>query len=117
MSDPLEINGDEEKLKSVFINLIDNAIKYSGKNGYVSIDLTKHQDGRAKISITDNGPGMKEEEINRIFKRFYRSDEIRSDISGSGLGLSIAKKIIELHKGEIKVQSSPGKGSTFSVFL
>jgi signal transduction histidine kinase len=77
----------------------------------------KKDNDKVNVSITDNGKGMTADEINNIFKRFYRSNEIRSEISGSGLGLSITKKIIELHNGKISVQSSPGKGSKFNLIL
>lgn len=117
ITDPVEIMGDEEKLKSIFINLIDNGIKYSGKCGIVSIDLKKGNKNAVQISISDNGPGMRENEIENMFKRFYRSSEVRSDIIGSGLGLSIAKKLVELHNGTIAVRSSLGNGSQFIVTL
>ncbi len=117
LSDPVEIKGDEEKLKSIFINLIDNAVKYSGKNSVVSIEMRKSNNDSVEISVADNGQGMTTEEANNVFKRFYRSNETRSDISGSGLGLSITKKLVEMHNGKIKVQSSPGKGSKFTVIL
>ena len=92
-------------------------VKYSGKNSVVSIEMRKSNNDSVEISVADNGQGMTTEEANNVFKRFYRSNETRSDISGSGLGLSITKKLVEMHNGKIKVQSSPGKGSKFTVIL
>ena len=112
-----EINADKEKLRSVFINLIDNAIKYSFENSSIKINLKIIDDNRINIEVIDNGQGIPQAEIPFVFNRFYRSDEIRAEISGSGLGLAIAKEIIELHKGEIKVESNPGITTIFTVTL
>ncbi len=116
LAEPVNINADEEKLKSIFINLLDNAIKYSPQAGSVAIDL-QADNFQAIISIADNGIGISKEEIDKIFKRFYRSAEIRSEINGSGLGLSIAQKLTEMHNGKLTVQSEVGKGSKFLLSL
>ncbi len=116
LTDPVEINGDEEKLKSVFINLIDNAVKYSPQNGNVSVEMKKNK-YEVIVSVINDGQGIDKEELNKIFERFFRSNETRSQIEGSGLGLAIAKKIVELHKGVIKVESKPGEKTVFYVTL
>ena len=117
IEEAVEIYADREKLKSVFLNLIDNAIKYSFHNSSVKIKLKKNLNNKVHIEIIDNGQGISSTEIPFIFNRFYRSNETRAEISGSGLGLAIAKEIVELHKGEIKVQSKPGMQTIFSVIL
>ncbi len=117
ISDPIEIFGDEDKLKSVFVNLIDNGIKYSGKNSSVIISVKNYDEKNASVSIADNGKGLNEEELANIFKRFYRSNEIRSESEGNGLGLSIVKRIVELHNGKILSKSKAGKGSEFIVII
>jgi len=117
IDDAAEINADKEKLKSVFINLIDNAIKYSPENSCVSVKLDRSVDNKVKISVENNGTGIPSKDIPYIFNRFYRSDEIRSEISGSGLGLAIAKEVVELHRGEISVKSTAGERTVFSIML
>lgn len=117
IEEAVEIYADKEKLKSVFLNLIDNAVKYSFHNSSVKIKLKKNINNKVAIEIIDNGQGISSTEIPFIFNRFYRSNETRAEISGSGLGLAIAKEIVELHKGEIKVQSKPGKQTIFSVVI
>ena len=117
IDDAIEIKADREKLKSVFLNLLDNAIKYSPDNSRVTITQEIINDDVVKISITDNGLGISAAEIPFIFNRFYRSNEIRAEISGNGLGLAIAKEIVELHRGEINVESTPGEKTTFKVLL
>ncbi|MCL5029692.1 MAG: HAMP domain-containing histidine kinase [Bacteroidetes bacterium] len=117
INDAIEIKGDKEKLKSVFLNLIDNAIKYSFADSSVSIKLEKLADNKIKINVEDTGLGISQAEIPYIFNRFYRSNEIRSEVSGSGLGLAIAKEVVELHRGKINVESKIGERTTFSVIL
>lgn len=109
------VNGDEEKLKLLFQNVIDNAIKYSPEGGKIKVELLQ-KDNFAAIVIQDNGIGISEKDCPHIFDRFYRVDNARSGI-GFGLGLSIAKSITEAHQGEISVKSIVGAGSTFSVHL
>ena len=116
IDDAIEIDADKEKLKSVFLNLIDNAIKYSPAGSCVSIKLEKLTN-KIKISVENSGTGISNSEIPYIFNRFYRSNEIRSEISGSGLGLAIAKEVVELHKGDISVESKAGEKTVFRVVL
>ncbi len=117
IEEAIEINADKEKLKSVFLNLIDNAIKYSFTNSSIKIKLKKFTNNKISIEVIDNGQGISPVEIPFIFNRFYRSNEIRAEISGSGLGLAITKEIVELHKGEIKIESKVGAKTIFSVIL
>ena len=111
----LILEGDENQLRRLFMNLLDNAIKYTPKNGKVSIDLSKN-DSLAVINVIDTGVGISEDEIKYIFDRFYRIDKSRHD-QGFGLGLSIVKSIVQAHKGSIEVKSKPGLGTTFTVIL
>ena len=96
-------------------NIVDNAIKYTPSGGAISITVQRYS-FFVRIDITDNGIGIAEEEIPKIFSRFYRSFEV-SDLPGVGIGLYLARFIVEQQKGYIKVKSQKGKGSVFSVFL
>ncbi|RKY99755.1 MAG: hypothetical protein DRQ10_05600 [Candidatus Hydrothermota bacterium] len=110
------IKGDPFKLEQVFVNLIDNAIKYTEK-GEVSI-LLREENGYAVVEVIDTGIGIPKEYIPRIFERFYVVDKSRSrKLGGTGLGLSIVKHVVLLHGGKIEVESEPGKGSKFIVRL
>ena len=115
---PLSINGDALRLKQLFINLLDNALKDTQSRGEVEISFKK-EEGYAVIYIRDNGIGIPQEHTEKIFERFYRvpNTEIAGDAGGSGLGLPIAKWIAEAHRGTIEVRSLIGKGSTFIVRL
>ncbi len=117
IDDAVEINADREKLKSVFLNLIDNAIKYSPEYSSISVKLEKCENSKIKISVENTGAGISPADIPYIFNRFYRSNEIRSEVGGSGLGLAIAKEVVELHRGEIKVESKLEVKTTFIVIL
>ncbi|HEX2967016.1 MAG TPA: ATP-binding protein [Syntrophorhabdaceae bacterium] len=110
------ITGDPFKLEQVFINLIDNALKYVEKGG-VAISVMQ-KDGRIVIELQDTGPGIPPEHLPRIFERFYVVDKSRSKkLGGTGLGLSIVKHIILLHNGTITAESKPGQGTTFVITL
>lgn len=110
-----EYYGNEEFLYQVWLNLMDNAIKYSQENSNIHVHLKNEKDGQT-ITISDEGIGMTKEVANRIFDKFYQSDTSRKT-KGNGLGLALAKQIVELHHGTIKVNSSPNKGSNFKLFL
>jgi two-component system, OmpR family, phosphate regulon sensor histidine kinase PhoR len=117
VSDKTRAFGDEERLKQVIINLIDNAIKYTNDEGEIKIGIKKDENN-VFISVSDNGVGIPKDDLPRIFERFYRVDKTRSrDMGGSGLGLSIVKHILELHKSTIKVESEEGKGTRFEFNL
>jgi signal transduction histidine kinase len=109
--------GDEAKIKRVFINLIDNAIKYSEDNSTVEVSL-KASEKEILFIVRDHGVGISQEDIPYIFDRFYRVDKTRSrQTGGTGLGLSIVKSIVLLHGGQIDVQSEPGHGTSMRVSL
>ncbi len=113
----LRVKGDLEKIQQVLINLLANAINYSDEGTKVSVQL-ESQDGKVKVAVKDQGVGIKESEIERIFERFYRVEKSRSrNNGGSGLGLAIVKHILEAHQQKITVKSKPGKGSVFSFHL
>jgi two-component system phosphate regulon sensor histidine kinase PhoR len=110
----IEVMGDKERLKQAVLNLLDNAIKYTPAEGVVQIGIAKAEEN-VRLSVTDNGIGIAEEHLPRIFERFYRVDKERSrEVGGTGLGLAIVKHIIEAHGSKIEVESKVGQGSTFS---
>jgi signal transduction histidine kinase len=112
---PIIIRADEIKIKQVIIILLDNAMKYS--NDKIDVFLEKNEQ-YAIIRVKDYGIGIPEEEINNIFERFYRVDKARSrETGGTGLGLYIAKSIMKLHKGEIKIKSKEGEGTETELFF
>lgn len=112
------VNGSKDELIELFTILIDNATKYNLLKGKIYITLSRVKN-RALVSVKDTGIGIKALDLPHIFDRFYRADLSRSStkVEGYGLGLSIAKKIVSLHKGSIEASSQPGKGSTFLVKL
>ena len=111
------VDADESLLLSAITNLISNGIKYGNESGHVSVSASKSGD-KTEIIVADNGVGISEEHIDKIWTRFYRVDDVRNDEYGSsGLGLSMVKSIIELHGGEISVKSQLGKGTQFRVVL
>ncbi|NMB27481.1 MAG: HAMP domain-containing protein [Tissierellia bacterium] len=118
MGDSLNpINGDRDWFRLILTNLIENSIKYTDEDGNVKIYISNYGQG-INLIIEDNGIGIPEEDIPRIFERFYRVDKSRSNIiEGSGLGLSIVKHIVILFGGSIEVESELGKGSRFTVIL
>ena len=111
----ISIIGDEHLLQEVWLNLIQNAIKFSKQNGIIKISLSKNGN-IVKVSISDQGIGIAEEDKQHIFERFYKGDKSRSK-GGNGLGLVIAKKIVELSGGKLSFESELGKGTTFNVEL
>lgn len=111
---PIWVMGDEHRIKQVFINLIENAIKYNLEGGRVKLSFFDMDKNRL-IEVTDEGPGIAAIDLPRIFERFYRTDKARSrDRGGTGLGLSIVKHIIEAHNQTINVRSTVGVGTTFA---
>jgi len=114
----IEVFGDETLLVLAVDNLISNAVQYSPENTRVGIGVRTKEGGVVEISVTDQGVGIPEEELDRVFERFYRSDPARSrHTGGSGLGLSIAKHVVQNHGGDIRVWSQLGHGSTFTIRL
>lgn len=113
--DEINYTGDEELLKQVWINLIENAIKFSNSGNSLKISIEKNIE-RIRVTIADSGVGIDAAHKNRIFERFYKVDKSRSN-EGSGLGLPIVKRIVELHNGKIYFESTLGVGTTFIVEL
>ena len=109
------IEGDRNLLEELFVNLIDNAVKYNVENGKILIKV-KNINNECEIIVKDTGIGIERAELNKIFEGFYRIDKSRSkSTEGFGLGLSIVKKIVDLHKGKIFIESAPSKGTTVLV--
>jgi two-component system phosphate regulon sensor histidine kinase PhoR len=114
---PIVVAGDKKRITEVLNNLIVNSIFYGNKGGKTTISFAEMGEN-ILVDVTDNGLGLEEDEIPRIFERFYRTDKSRSrDRGGTGLGLSIVKHIIEAHNQTITVRSEPGSGSSFSFTL
>lgn len=114
---PVFVYADRDKISQVIINLMSNAVKFTGEGG--SIRLTVDNDGEsAVLSVSDTGIGISDKDLPYVFERFYRADTSRSRLTGgSGIGLTIAKTIVEAHKGTISVESRPGEGARFSIRL
>jgi two-component system sensor histidine kinase BaeS len=116
-----EISADTDRISQVFYNIIVNAIRYSPANGIIKIvTISAEIEGRLwlKILVADNGPGIAQEDIPHIFDHFYRGDKSRDRKSGgSGLGLAIVKQLVEIHGGQVTVESKLGEGSVFQVLL
>jgi signal transduction histidine kinase len=111
------IGGNPDRFKQLMVNLIENAVKYSNDGGTVTV-TAKRKEGKVYISVNDEGIGISQENLSRIFERFYRVDKSRSQkVGGTGLGLAIVKHIAALFEAEIQVESEPGKGSTFTVIF
>lgn len=114
----LRVRGDEELLTTALRNLIDNAVAYSPENTRVVVSSRLPDDGHIEISVTDQGIGIPDEDLERIFERFYRVDPARSrQTGGTGLGLAIVKHVTSKHGGEVRVWSKEGSGSTFTIRL
>jgi signal transduction histidine kinase len=103
------VEADEDMLREVFVNLLDNAIKFTPEGGRVTIEAKREKDD-ILVAVTDTGVGIPKEAIPRLFERFYKVDY---SLPGSGLGLNICKRVVEMHGGRIWVESELGKGSTF----
>ena len=112
------IFADKQKMKEMVAVFLDNAIKYSSKKGEVKVALSTKRD-KVCLEIKDSGMGIAKRELPRIFKRFYRTDasRTRTGVNGFGLGLSLAKQIVELHRGKIEVESGLKKGTIFRIIL
>src|SRR5262249_40928966 len=111
------VDGDCGRLKQVIVNLVDNAIKYTGEGGKVEIRVAA-KNGSARLEVSDSGIGIPTESLSHVFERFYRVDKARSrQLGGAGLGLSIVKSICKAHGGTIQVASNDGKGTRFTVDL
>ncbi len=110
----LVVMADNDRMRQVMSNLIDNAIKYGRAGGTTTVDGRLLENGLIEISVIDDGPGIPAESQERIFERFYRVDKARSrEQGGTGLGLAIVKHVVQAHGGEVRLESAPGKGSRF----
>ena len=121
---PIEMTADPDQLRQVFTNLIENAIKYGGSGGRVTVRLAyvardpALRGPSARVQVVDYGPGIDEVHLPRLTERFYRADSHRSrELGGTGLGLAIVKHIINRHRGRLRVESELGQGSVFTVIL
>jgi two-component system phosphate regulon sensor histidine kinase PhoR len=115
---PIFVSGDIERIEQVLINLVVNSIKYGKIGGITKVGVDDYNQNKFIIKVSDNGEGVKQEHLSRLFERFYRVDQSRSrDQGGSGLGLSIVKHLIEAHNENILLKSTYGKGSEFSFTL
>lgn len=112
---PAEYTGSEGLLKEVWLNLLDNAAKFSPEGGTVAVNLRKAKNA-LMVSVTDQGEGMRADTQAHIFEQFYQGDTSHTT-QGNGLGLAMVKKVLELHGGSIQVNSAPGQGSCFTVTL
>ncbi len=111
--DSIETVADADKLRKVIENLVGNALKFTDRGGSVRVAV-EHDSADVRITVRDTGVGMAEDEVKRVFDRFYRS---REDRPGSGLGLAITRDLVRLHGGDVLARSAPGKGSTFAAVL
>jgi len=116
--DPVFVDGDEGQLIRVFANLLVNAVKFNVSGGRIDLSVYDHSHGLAVVTVQDTGIGISKDEHDRIFERFYQiAKPGQRAFGGTGLGLTIARQIVELHEGYIFVKSEPGKGSSFTVSL
>ena len=115
---PIIVNADKERILQVLTNLVVNSIKYGKEGGYTKVKVEEYDNDRIIVRVKDNGEGIEDEHLPRLFERFYRIDKNRSrKKGGSGLGLSIVKHIIEAHQEQIFVESKIGQGTEFSFTL
>jgi two-component system phosphate regulon sensor histidine kinase PhoR len=111
------LRADESRLQEILYNLLDNALKYTQRGGHIRLAAAR-RDHTVTISVEDNGPGIPEEDLPRIFERFYRADKARSrEMGGTGLGLSIVKHIAQMHGGRVEAESKLGQGTVVRVVL
>jgi two-component system phosphate regulon sensor histidine kinase PhoR len=115
---PVTVYADKEKIKQVIINIVSNSTKYGKENGHIVASVYKTDEKHVLVEVSDDGIGIAEEHLPRIFERFYRTDRDRSrDVGGTGLGLAICKHIIEAHGHTIHVRSKPDIGTTIGFTL
>ena len=114
---PIYMEGDEDRLFQILINLLDNAITYTPEGGYIKVEALEKEE-EITFVVKDNGSGIPEEDLPHIWERFYKVDKARSRANkGKGLGLAITRELVHLHRGNVSVKSTPGKGSAFYVHL
>ncbi|ADD44778.1 sensor histidine kinase [Stackebrandtia nassauensis] len=114
---PFLVRGDELSLRQVLSNLVSNALRYTPPESQIEVRL-RSDDTHVELEVVDDGPGMTEEQVERVFERFYRADKARSrNAGGTGLGLAIVAALVDAHNGEVSVWSKPGEGAKFTVRL
>lgn len=113
----VRIIGNEDLIQQATANLLSNAVRYTPESGSIRISLTREK-GSACIAVTDTGIGISEENLKKVFSRFWRADEARNQSSGGlGIGLSLVKEIADQHRGKLQVESTLGEGSTFFIYI
>jgi two-component system phosphate regulon sensor histidine kinase PhoR len=111
----LAVRADRDRLVQILVNLVDNAVKFTPEGGRIRVEAEPGPDGRVEIRVKDSGIGIPSTELPRITERFYRVDKTRSrEIGGTGLGLAIVKHLVQAHGGELRVESTLGRGTTVS---
>ncbi len=113
----VQVLADGEHLQQVMVNLVGNAIKFSDTGGRIWIAAVQDEDSRVRFSVSDEGAGIPEEEQKYVFRKYYRGESVRETVDGAGLGLSISQGIVQAHGGEMWLESTAGKGSTFAFTL
>jgi signal transduction histidine kinase len=116
LNGPLPVQGDPPRLRQVFVNLLENAVRYTPEGGEIRLS-GRREHGHAVLEVRDNGPGIAGEDLAHLFEPFYRADKARSNADHVGLGLSLASWIVQAHDGHIGAASQPGAGSIFTVSL
>jgi signal transduction histidine kinase len=114
--EPVTLNADRDRLAQVVGNLLSNAVKYSPEGGEVRVTV-RNGGSEAVVEVTDEGVGIADEDAERIFEKFFRTDDASTSVGGTGLGLAVAREIVQTHGGTIGVESEPGHGATFTVRL
>lgn len=113
---PVWLNGYSDEIRSVVVNLMTNAVRYTPPGGHIHATVAVTPEGQAVVSVSDNGIGIDKKDLPRLTERFYRVDKSRSrNTGGTGLGLAIVKHVLLHHNAQMKIESELGKGSTFTV--
>jgi signal transduction histidine kinase len=116
-AEDVSVQGDREQLQQVIVILLDNAVRYTSEGGRIHVQA-RRDGSNAIVTVHDTGIGIGEQELERVFERFYRADEARNrQAGGVGLGLAIARELVMRHGGRISVESTEGAGSTFTIQL
>ena len=113
----LAVYADQQRLSQIMVNLISNAVKYNRHGGSITVTCQEHEDGQVAIVVTDTGPGLSGEDLDRIFVPFERLSAEQSDVEGTGIGLPLARALAQVMHGELRAMSAVGQGSTFTVSL
>jgi signal transduction histidine kinase len=114
--EPLTVAGDDGRLRQVFAIVVDNALRYSNPGGAIEI-ATRRRDDTIVVTVSDNGIGISEEEAAQVFQRFYRGGKAQAHARGTGLGLPVARAIVEAHEGTIEIEGQPDEGTVVTVTL